>query len=121
MSFQKMMTNYIRKLSCILIILAILLLPGCNPFKHDPEETVTIEISSISKSTEREEVLEILRGMTDTAGHRMSIRSDGDKMTIILSPVSDVQAFARRINFGHVVKIDDRTVKIEYVKYKEFI
>lgn len=116
-----MTTNPIQKISCLLIIVAILLLPGCKPFKLDPEETVTIEISSISKNIDREEVLEILRGMTDTAGHRMSIRFDGDTMTVTLSPVNDVQAFARKINFGHIVKIDGRTVKIEYVKHKEFI
>lgn len=110
-----------RILSCLLLITACLLFTGCNPFKQDPEKSVTMEISSITESSEREEVMEILRGMTDGSGHSMTVRSDRDTMTVTLSPVSDVQAFARRINFGHVDKIDGRTIKIEYVKYKKFI
>lgn len=104
------------------MIMAVLLLSlGCNPFRHDPEQTVLIEISPITGQAERDEVREILTGMTDGSGHTMTTRTEGDLMIIQLSPVRDVQAFARRINFGHVTQIEGRTVRIEYVKYKQSI
>ena len=89
---------------------------GCNPFAHDPEQTVHIEISSITEQAERDEVHEILKGMTEGSGHVITTKRDRDTLLIKLSPVRDVQAFARRINFGQVTEIEGRTVRIEYIK-----
>jgi len=33
-----------------------------------------------------------------------------------LFPVSDVQAFSKKIDFGRVVEVKDRTVKVEFEK-----
>lgn len=116
-----MMKKTLPKISVIVLVAVILLTTGCNPFHQDPEQTVTITVTSISKDDKREEVLEILKGMTGGSGHTMSVRTENDQLIIKLSPITDVQGFARRINFGHVEKVDNRTILIEYVKYKPFI
>lgn len=105
-----------RFLTCLLITGFLSLGVGCNPFEHEPELTVHIEISSITEQSERDEVREILKGMTDGSGHVMTTRRDGEILLIKLSPVHDVQSFARGINFGHVTEITGRTVRIEYIK-----
>lgn len=111
----------LRTTAFLLLIPALLLLPGCNPFSRDPATTVTVEISPITREGERQEVAAILSGMTGGTGHTMTIRTSGDKMTVMLSPVRDVQAFARRINFGHVERIRDRTIFIQYAPAREYI
>lgn len=117
------MQSYFRHvLKTLWIVLLIFpLLMGCNPFSHDPEQTVIIEVSSITRNSDRQEVLELLKGMTDNASHSMHIESDRDSMRITLSPVSDVQAFARRIKFGHVTKVKNRTITVEYPVQEIFI
>lgn len=109
------------KIICFSLFVFSFLLAGCNPFHTDPETTVTIKIFPVTKSKDREAILEILRGMTDKPGHTMSVKLDGKTMHITLSPVNDVQAFARRINFGHVQEVKNRSIIIEYVKHKEYI
>ena len=109
------------KLTCFFFFVFSFLLTGCNPFHTDPETTVTLTISPVSKSKDRDEILEILSGLTDKPNHTMSVRMDGETMHITLSPVRDVQAFARQINFGQVQEVKDRSIIIEYVKHKEYI
>ena len=102
-------------------IIAILLafafvLKGCGiNIEHDPAKTVTVEISQISLETDRERVKEILKGMTDGSNHLLTSTWSGDKMTVKLSPVTNVKAFSRKINFGTVTEVNQRTVKVEFV------
>lgn len=46
----------------------------------------------------------------------MTSSASGDKMTVELSPVEDIDAFSRKINFGEVIEVDGRTVKVKFVK-----
>ena len=102
-------------------IIAILLafafvLKGCGiNIEHDPAKTITIEISDISLETDRDRVKEILKGMTDGSNHLLTSTRSGDKMTVKLSPVTDVKAFSRQINFGKVTEVNERSVKVEFV------
>jgi hypothetical protein len=100
------------------IVAAIVLcLAGCGiSFEHDPAKTVTVVITGISADADREEVGETLKGMTDGSSHLMTSSSSGTTMTVKLSPVSDVEAFSRKINFGEVTEVDERTVKVDFVK-----
>ena len=85
-------------------------------FEHDPAETVTVEITGVNDEDDRDEIRETLKGMTDGSSHLMTSSSSGKKMTVRLSPVKDVQAFSRKINFGEVTQVDGRTVRVEFVK-----
>ncbi len=92
-------------------------LAGCGiSFEHDSAKTVTVVITGISTAADREEVGETLQGMTDGSSHLMTSSSSGSTMTIKLSPVTDVEAFSRKINFGDVTEVKDRTVKVTFVK-----
>ncbi len=103
-----------RTLIPLLAILA-LAASGCN-LEQDPATTVQIEITGIRDKADREAVAEKLGGMTDGSGHSMTSSWSGDKMTINLSPVSDVHAFSEKIDFGKVTAVEDRTVKVQFKK-----
>ena len=93
------------------LVLGTALFPGCG---FDPEQTVTIEISGVADAAAREQIQEKLKGMTDSSGHSMSTSTSGDTMTVKLAPVSDVEAFAQKIDFGKVTDTDvaGRVVKV---------
>ena len=59
---------------------------------------------------------ETLKGMVDGSSHSMSTFSTGDDMTVTVSPVSDVDAFSKKIDFGKVTSVEDRTVSIDFGK-----
>jgi isopentenyl phosphate kinase len=110
-------TETARRLQAIVLVaVAAIVLGGCGAFGHEPAKKVTIEINEISAEADRDEVKETLKGMTDGSSHLMTSFSTGDQMTVELSPVSDVDAFSRKINFGEVTEVKDRTVKVTFVK-----
>ena len=90
-------------------VLATILFSGCG---YGPEKTVTIEISGVAAA--KDQIQEKLKVMTDSSGHSMSTSSSGDTMTVKLAPVSDVEAFAKKIDFGKVTDTDvtARIVKV---------
>ena len=96
------------------LLLGMLAAWGCR-FEQDPAKTVTVEISGISDEA-RDAVQETLKGMTDVSGHTMTTRWDGQSMTVNLSPVADVEAFSKKVNFGKVTAVEGRTVKVDYVE-----
>ena len=99
----------------LLVALSLLAVTGCN---MDPAVTVHLEIKGISEESDRESVLETLKGMTDGSGHSYTSSYAGDTMSVDLSPVSDVDAFSKKINFGTVTEVDaaTRTVRVDFVK-----
>lgn len=98
-----------RRLPLVPYFAGILFLVGCS---YGPEETVTLEISGVADVAQREEIEEQLKTLTDGSGHSMSTTATGDSMTVELAPVSDVEAFAGKIDFGEVTSVDGRTVKV---------
>jgi hypothetical protein len=83
---------------------------------QDPAKTVTVEITGVPGDAERDEIKEALQGMTDESSHMMTYYSSGESMNVNISPVSDVDSFSRKINFGKVTEVGGRTVKVEFVK-----
>lgn len=101
----------------ILLLFGILLSAGCSfSFEQDPEETVTVEVSGVTNDDDRDEVSETLKGMTDGSSHILHSSWSGNTVTYSLSPVKDVDAFSKKINFGKVTEVKDRTVKVDFVK-----
>jgi hypothetical protein len=101
-----------------MVLLAVLLpQSGCNlSFEQDPATTVTVEITGVDNDSDRENIQETLKEMTDGSSHMMTSSSFGDTMTVSLSPVEDAEAFSKKINFGKVTEVDGRTIKVEFVK-----
>ena len=87
---------------------------GCD-LGRNPEKTVTVEIIGIRVDTDRKRVLETLKSMTEGSGHYVTSTSSGNSMTVKVSPVSDVQRFSKRINFGKVTEVEGRTVKVDFL------
>jgi hypothetical protein len=107
-------TIMLRRSLMPLLAILVLAVSGCG--KSDPATTVTIEITGISDEADRDAVSEKLPEWTDGSGHSMTSSWSNDKMTINLSPVSDVQAFSEQIDFGKVTQVEDRTVKVQFEK-----
>ena len=101
-----MLAQFPRRFRCAALpVLAAVLLAqsSCTfSFKQDPAKTVTVEITGVNKTGDRDEIQETLKGMTDGSSHVMTSSWSGDKMTVNLSPVRDVKAMSRKINFGEV-------------------
>ncbi len=93
------------------LVLTAVFFSGCG---YGPERTVTIQISGVADADAREQIQEKLKTMTDSSGHSMSTSSSGDSMTVKLAPVDDVEAFAKKIDFGKVTDTDlqQRLVKV---------
>ena len=89
--------------------LAALAISGCG---YGPEETVRIEVSGAADDARRTEIKEKLKAMTDGASHSMSAFSSGDSLVITLAPVSDVEGFSERIDFGEVTAVEERVVRV---------
>lgn len=111
----------------LLLSLVALLLPvcgGCNPSPSTPQPTeetagpneVLLKITGADTDEHRKAIAESLKQKTDTPGnHSMRTNwSSGGPLVIRLSPVIDPEAFANRVDFGAVEKIEGRTLHITY-------
>jgi hypothetical protein len=85
------------------------------PAKVGPETTVTVEVIGVINDSTRDEILDKLRGMLHAprSGEIFEASQVGTKLTVKLSPISDAESFSRKIDFGKVTEIKDRTVKVE--------
>ena len=85
--------------------LFLLMMPcvGCG---YGPEETVTVKIAGSADQAQRDEILEKLKDLTDGSSHSISSTWSGDTMTVELAPVSNIDAFSKRIAFGKVTNVD---------------
>jgi hypothetical protein len=88
---------------------------GCS-FKHDPATMVTIEITGVSAEADRERIKESVKKWTDGNSHMMTTTHVNDKLSIDLSPVTDVDAFSKKIDFGDVTKVDGRKITVTFKK-----
>ena len=110
-------TRVFRCATMPVLVASLLTLSSCNiSFEQDPAKTVTVEITGIHDDDDRDEIQETLKGMTEGSSHMMTTSSSGDKMTVKLSPVGEVKAFSRKINFGEVTEVDGRTIKVTFVE-----
>ena len=82
-------------LPCLALMAAMLFTTsGCNiSLEQDPATTVNLVISRIESEVARADLTDTFTRMSDGSGHMMSSKTVGDKMTVVLSPVTDVQSF----------------------------
>ncbi|MEQ8788304.1 MAG: hypothetical protein RIC55_18490 [Pirellulaceae bacterium] len=71
---------------------------------YGPEQTVKIQVTGADADA-YDEITEKIKTMTDGGGH-MTYRLNN---TITLAPVTDLQAFADKIDFGTVTEVDEET------------
>jgi ABC-type uncharacterized transport system auxiliary subunit len=95
------------------IALSAAAVAGCD-FKHDPAKMVTIEVTGVANDAQRDRVQDAVKKWVDGSSHMMTTMSSGDKLSIDLSPVTDVDAFAKKIDFGEVSKVEGRKVSVTF-------
>jgi len=88
---------------------------GCN-FKHDPAKMVTIEVTGATTEADRTRIQDAVKKWVDGSSHLMTTMHSGDSFSIDLSPVTDVDAFVKKIDFGEVTKVDGRKVSVTFKK-----
>jgi hypothetical protein len=93
---------------------------GCR-LQHDPSKMVTIEISGIPDGKESERVLERIdeaqkqsKKWTDGSSNVMNWNGTGQQMTVEMAPVSDVDAFVKKLDFGRVTAVEGRKIKVVF-------
>ncbi|MGI9459687.1 MAG: hypothetical protein ACR2NF_06800 [Pirellulales bacterium] len=72
-------------------------------------------VLGIDSEESRQTVQSNLEEMTDGAGHMMSTSVRGSTMTTTVSPVSDVEPFVKKIDFGTINNVDGRNIEVGYV------
>jgi hypothetical protein len=86
---------------------------GCS-FKHDPAKMVTIEVTGVTTEADRERIKESVKKWVDGSSNMMTTMHTGGSLSIDLSPVTDVDAFVKKINFGEVTKVDGRKISVTF-------
>jgi hypothetical protein len=87
--------------------------PGSEP--SAPEETLTINVHGASDAEATQRVNKAPVAIMKTLGGnwRVSFSTIGDKTIFTVSPVSDPKAFADKIEFGKVSRIEGRSIDVE--------
>ena len=88
---------------------------GCS-FKHDPAKMVTIEVTGATTDADRDRIQDAVKQWVDGSSHMMTTMHSGDTFSIDLSPVTDVDAFVKKITFGEVTKVDGRKISVAFKK-----
>jgi hypothetical protein len=105
------------KLAKILIgALGAVLLAAGGCTGNDPKLTVTVSVTGIASVEESDRIEKSLKDLVSGPVRYTSSSRMGDTLTIQLSPVIDVQAFSRKINFGRVTESQGNTVKVTLAK-----
>jgi hypothetical protein len=99
--------------ACCLFVCA---LAGC--IKSDPDKNVTVVVVGIESAADQKEVIEILERMYDKERRYKRFKSQfrDNQLTVEMEPVTNVETFARRIDFGTVTEVTGRTIKVTYAK-----
>ena len=86
--------------------------PQPRPFDGlTPEDTiVTLHIAAVANDETREAIMNKAMQLPDGGRGGTSTASQGDRTTILLTPVRDPKACADRIDFGTVRRIDGRVI-----------
>jgi len=90
---------------------AATVLAGCGGFS-DPETTVTVEVTGVSGALSRDRISERLADLVDASPKRVATTYTNTRMTVRLSPVTDVQAFADKIDCDTVTEVAGRTIRL---------
>jgi hypothetical protein len=75
-------------------------------------DTVTLHIAGVVDNNTREAISDRLAALMAGTSYTMSATSAGDRTSYLVAPIMDPQAFAKRIDFGTVRRVDGLTITI---------
>jgi hypothetical protein len=103
-----------------LAVFATLAATGCR-LQHDPAKAVSIEVSGIASPTDQERAKQGIdraqkqsKKWSDGSSNVMTWSEAGQQMKVEVTPVSDIDAFVKKIDFGEVTGVEGRTIKVAY-------
>ncbi|OUT55987.1 hypothetical protein SV7mr_23790 [Stieleria bergensis] len=113
------MRSIIKPVQSVFVVAALAMalgITGCSiSLDHDPEKSVTVEITEIPDQATNDELPEKLTEMVEGGSSMMTSFSSGtSSLTVTLSPVPDANEFAKKIDFGEVNEVKDKTIKVTY-------
>jgi hypothetical protein len=83
------------------------------PVGFDPETVLTLHVSGAKDPFVQEYVIQRAGSLVDPGPRGTSgARSSGDRMTILVAPVTDPQAASQRIDFGVVEDVHGRVITV---------
>lgn len=103
--------SLLRRMSAVFLVASAVGLSGCGSSAE--EHTVTLKISGVRDSDHRDQITSRLPGLVEGSSHSMSSSWTGETMTVELSPVENIDGFARRIDFGAARVVGPRTIMVE--------
>jgi predicted Zn finger-like uncharacterized protein len=78
-----------------------------------PDRVVTVRVAGVGDEYTRDAAYDKLEALiSGGGGYAMASSSNGDRMTVKLSPVSDVQAFSQKLDFGTVRSVQGRVITV---------
>ena len=90
--------------------------PGqAAPPAYGPNETVTITVHGVPDFEASRRLNDAITAILKSSGSGWSLRSNtsGGKTTFIAAPVADPQAFADKIDFGKVSRVEGRSIEVD--------
>jgi hypothetical protein len=88
-------------------------------FGDDPDKTVRLEIIGVTDDAAEDAIKQKLQNMTDGSGYVLTCSRIRTTLTANLAPVSDVQAFIRKIEFGTITNIRGRRIVVQVAQPTE--
>ena len=100
----------------LLLAFYVMVVSGCgNLLEFDPNTTVILKVTGVKDDAHsdqiKDECVELVRDKSAWQKHQ--IYSTGDRMTIKISPVDDVDQYAEKIRFGEVTSVDGNTIHVK--------
>jgi predicted Zn finger-like uncharacterized protein len=86
---------------------------------HAPPDSVVLRIAGVADENTQEAISEKLQALGMKAGQfAMHSRRKGDRMTVVIMNVPDVQAYSQKLDFGKVESVKDRFITMTAHKVK---
>ena len=88
---------------------------GGPPPAYGPDVTVTITVSGVPDFEATRRLNDAITAILKSLGDSWSLQSNsgGGKATFTVAPVSDPKAFADKIDFGKVTRVEGRSIDVE--------
>jgi hypothetical protein len=89
-----------------------------TPITYGPDQTVYLVIGGLPKDNGQTVAAlhDKLKTMTDGGPLKMRMRTLRTAVSVTLAPVKDPEAFAKKVDFGTVTSVENRTLKITFTK-----
>ena len=85
------------------------------PPAYGPEVTVTITVRGVADFEASKKLGDAITAMLKASGSGWSLRSNtgGGTATFVAAPVADARAFAEKLDFGRVTRVEGRSIDVD--------